>query len=159
VSLYETLLFLHVLAAFFLVAAVVLYTYLIAASLGANRPADVARTLGLVRVGDALSGVGMLGTLAFGIALAIQVDGYELWNGWIIAALVLWLAAGGTGDRSSRHYIRVRRRAEALLAEGRDGPSSELAELVRDPRALAVHGLLVLFLLLLLIDMIWKPGA
>ena len=158
-SLYETLLFLHVLAAFALVAAVVLYTCVIVASLDADRPGEVARTLRLVPVGDALSGLGMVGTLAFGIALAIEVDGYELWDGWIIAALVLWFAAGGTGDRSSRHYRRARQRAVALAAEGPDEPSAELAALLRSPTALAVHGLLVVLLLLLLVVMIWKPGA
>jgi uncharacterized membrane protein len=159
VSLYETLLFLHVLAAFALAAAVVLYTVSIGASLGAARPGEVVQVLRLFRVGDALSGIGLVGTLAFGIALAVQVDGYALWDGWIIAALVLWLAAGGVGGRSSRHYGRTRGRADALVAEGRDGPSPELAAALRAPRALALHVLLVALLVLLLLDMLWKPGA
>jgi hypothetical protein len=56
VSLYETLLFLHDLSAFSLVAAVVLSTYLIVAATGSDRAAEVLWTLRLMRVGDAFPG-------------------------------------------------------------------------------------------------------
>ena len=158
-SLYEWLLFLHVLAAFTLVAAIVLYTYLIVASLNVDRPGDVVRTFRGVTLGDVLSGVGGLGTLAFGIWLALEVDGYELWDGWIIAAFVLWAASGGLVDRAARHYRQVRARARALLGEGRNEPSSELSALLTSPRVLVMHSLGVVLTLLLLLDMIWKPGA
>ena len=39
-------------------------------------------------------GVGMMGAIIFGIWLAIDVDGYELWDGWILASFVLWAIAG-----------------------------------------------------------------
>jgi hypothetical protein len=39
--------------------------------------------------------LGGLATLVLGIWLAIYVDGYEVWDGWIIAAIVLWLVATG----------------------------------------------------------------
>jgi uncharacterized membrane protein len=159
VSTYDVLLFLHVLAAFILVAAVVLHAFAITAPTGDGRPAEVVRTLRLIRVGEVLAGVGAVGTLVFGIALVIQVDRYRLWDGWIIAAFVLWLASGGAGDRASRYYSGVRRRAESLAVEGRDGPNPELVGLLRAPRGLALQGLAALLLLLLLVDMIWKPGA
>jgi uncharacterized membrane protein len=159
VSLYEWLLFLHVLAAFTLIAAIVLYTYLIVASLSVDRPGDVVRTFRMATLGDVLSGVGSLGTLAFGIWLALEVDGYKLWDGWIIAAFVLWATSGGFVDRGARHYRRVRARAKALLGEGRDEPSSELSALLTSPRVLVLHSLGVVLTLLLLLDMIWKPGA
>jgi uncharacterized membrane protein len=159
VSLYDWLLFLHVLSAFSLVAGLVLYTYVIVAARRADRPAAAARSLRLLRVGDPLWAVGAGGTLALGIWLAIDVDGYELWDGWIIAALVLWLAAGGTGDRMAKHYGPTRERAVALVAEGRDELTPELREMLRSPRGLTLHALTVGLILLLLLDMIWKPGA
>jgi uncharacterized membrane protein len=159
VSRYEWLLFLHVLAAFALVAAVVLYTFLVVAALSLDRPGEVVRTFRMATLGDVLSGIGGLGTLAFGIWLALEVDGYKLWDGWIIAAFVLWATSGGLVDQAARHYRRVRGRANALLREGRDEPSSELKALLTSPRALVMHSLGVLLTLLLLLDMIAKPGA
>jgi hypothetical protein len=41
----------------------------------------------------------MVMTLGFGIWLAISLDAYHPWDGWIIAAIVLWAVAGGTGAR------------------------------------------------------------
>ena len=158
-SLYDWLLFLHVLSAFFLVAGLVLYTYAIVTVRSADRPAAAARSLRLMRVGDPLWAIGAGGTLALGIWLAIDVDGYELWDGWIIAALVLWAAAGGAGDRMAKHYGPTRERAVALAAEGRDELTPELREMLRSPRALALHALTVALVFLLLLDMIWKPGA
>ena len=158
-SLYDWLLFLHVLAAFLLVAAVVLSTYVIVASRSADRPGDVARSLGLLRAWDVLWGIGAAGTLVFGIWLAIEVDGYEVWDGWIIAALVLWAAGGAAGDRMAKHYARARVRATELVSEGRHEPSGELREILRSPRGLALHALTVGLILLLILDMVWKPGA
>ena len=158
-SLYDWLLFLHVLSAFSLVAGLVLNTYGIVASRKADRPAAAARSLRLLRVGDLLWAIGAGGTLALGIWLAIDVDGYELWDGWIIAALVLWAAAGGVAERVTKPYRSTRERAVALAAEGRDELTPELREMLRSPRALALHALTVVLVLLLLLDMIWKPGA
>jgi uncharacterized membrane protein len=132
---------------------------LIVASLSLDRPGEVVRTFRMSTLGDVLSGIGALGTLAFGIWLAFEVDGYKLWDGWIIAAFVLWAIGGGLVDRAARHYRRVRGRASALLRDGRNEPSSELSELLTAQRALVLHGLGVALTVLLLADMIWKPGA
>jgi hypothetical protein len=110
-------------------------------------------------LGDVLSGIGGVGTLAFGIWLALEVEGYKLWDGWIIAAFVLWAASGGLIDQAARHYRRVRARATALLREGGDEPRPELKALLTSPRALGMHTVGVLMTVLLLLDMIWKPGA
>ena len=80
---------------------------------------------------------GALGVLVFGVWLAIDVDGYELWDGWIIAALVLWLVAGGVSGRLDARAARGRRQ--------------------RRPRVLVV--VMALVTTLLLLDMIFKPGA
>jgi hypothetical protein len=124
---YDWILFLHLLAAFLLSVTAVTYS---AVALGA--PAGV-RTL---FVADRCWDVGGLGTLVFGVWLALYLDQYEFWDGWIIGALVLWLAATGLGDS-------VRRRIA--------GPVESRVALMHWLRTLAVVGLLVL--------MVWKPGA
>ena len=92
--------FLHLLAAFVLVSGLVAYSVLVLSSRGEA----VSRALGSPAL--ALWNAGGLGTLVFGVWLALDVDGYELWDGWIIAALVLWLigsgAAGGSAPRCAR---------------------------------------------------------
>ncbi len=42
-------------------------------------------------VGNAAVGLGAGGTIMFGIWLALSFGGYDLWDGWIIAAIVLWV--------------------------------------------------------------------
>src|SRR5581483_3011206 len=36
--------------------------------------------------------IGGLGTIVFGVWLAIVDDAYHVWDGWIVAAIVLWAA-------------------------------------------------------------------
>ena len=79
--MYDTLLFLHVFAAFLLGAAVVMSS---AFALGAQA------TDRMIFVSDRLEDVGALGTLVLGIWLALYVDGYSLGDGWILGALGLW---------------------------------------------------------------------
>jgi hypothetical protein len=135
VSLYETLLFLHVLLAFALVAGIVAYGVVVFADDATGRLRSV---LGVPAL--ALWNAGGMGVLVFGIALALEVDGYEIWDGWIIAAIVLWFIASAAGGPLSR---AVRDTATAL-----DGGRARLLVAVMSVASL-----------LLLIDMIWKPGA
>ena len=129
-SLYEWLLFLHVLAAFLLVAGLAAYGALVLGGAGeAMRRALEPPALALWNAGG-------IGVLLFGIWLALEVDGYELWDGWILAAVVLWLVASGAGGRLSR-----------VVREGAPDRSGVL---------LAVMAVATL---VLLIDMIYKPGA
>ncbi len=125
--MYDWLLFLHLIAAFMLVVTVVMYS---AVALGA------ALSGRGVFVADRCWDVGGLGTLILGVWLALYLDEYEIWDGWIIGAIVLWLVATGLGET-------VRKR----LADGEAGAVASLHWL----RTLAVVALLVL--------MIWKPGA
>ncbi|MGH7359581.1 MAG: DUF2269 family protein, partial [Candidatus Rokuibacteriota bacterium] len=133
-ELYDWLLSLHVLSAFAWVAALVLYTVVIVAGWGLSVPSDVARMFRVTRVGDALIAVGMIGTIVFGIWLA--VDEYQIWDGWIIAALILWLVAGAVGGQVGKVYNGTRDRAKALVDEGRDAPSPELSAMLRSQRSL-----------------------
>jgi uncharacterized membrane protein len=157
VELTDWLIALHVLSAFAWVSALVLYSVVIAAGWKTTVPSEVVRIFRVVRVGDALIAIGMIGTIVFGIWLAF--DEYEIWDGWIIAALVLWLVAGAVGGRIGKIYNATRDRAAALLAEGQDAPNAELGVMLRSQRGLVLHTLMVLVTIAILVVMVYKPGA
>lgn len=158
-SRYDWLVFLHVTSAFALISAVVLASVLLVVVRSRDVPSEVARLFRLTRLGDILGGIGSVGALIFGIWLAIDVKGYELWDGWIIAAFVLWFVMGAFAGRTGKIINAVRDRARALAAEGAEGPNAELRSLVRDPKGLWLHAATAVTVLLLLVDMIFKPGA
>jgi uncharacterized membrane protein len=150
VTRYDWLLFLHVLAAFAAVAAVVLLSAVLAASWRSVGVVDAAPFLRMSRLGSRLWDLGGAGTLIFGIWLAIDVEGYELWDGWIVAALILWVIAAAAGMRVGAGFRR---------AFGADAGQGELGGSIRSQRALVVHTVMALAVAALLIVMIYKPGA
>lgn len=158
-SRYDWLLFLHVLAAFSLVAAEVLFSFVILSSRNLDVPSDVARIFRLSRIGEVLVNAGAIGVLAFGIWLAIDVDEYQIWDGWIIAALVLWALFAEAGRRVGKIYNAARDRARALVAESRNEPSAELNAILRSQTGLVLQAASVVIVILFLIDMVYKPGA
>jgi uncharacterized membrane protein len=131
---FHALLFLHVLSAFLLVAGVVIFSAFVLGS-------PVTRSLKLAA--EILWGVGGVGTLVFGVWLALNRPQYEIYDGWIIAALILWVLANGAGAQVSR----------AVQPAGDESP------VALDRRAKLAHWTRVLLVVLLLIDMVWKPGA
>ena len=147
----------HVLSAVAWIAALVVFSVVLVAGRRLSVPSDVARMFQVARAGDVLIAVGMIGTIVFGIWLAL--DEYEIWDGWIIAALVLWVVAAAFGGRVGKVYNAARDRAKALLDEGRDAPSPELNAILRSPRGAILHTLMVLVTLAILVVMIYKPGA
>jgi uncharacterized membrane protein len=159
VGLTDWLLALHVLSGFAWISALVVYTVVIVAGWRLTVPSDVLRMFRVSRVGDALIAVGMLGTIIFGIWLALDVDGYEIWDGWIIAALVLWFVAAAVGGRVGKVYEAACGRARALVDEGRDAPSPELGAMLRTQRGVVLQTLLIAVTLAILVIMIYKPGA
>jgi hypothetical protein len=126
---YDWLLFLHLLAAFLLAVTAVTYSAVAFGGVATRRTLFVA---------DRCWDVGGLGTLVLGVWLALYLDEYKIWDGWIIGAIVLWLVATGLGDSARRGL------AEAQAVRSRVATMHWL-------RTLAVIGLLVL--------MVWKPGA
>jgi uncharacterized membrane protein len=138
VSRYEWLLFLHVLSAFALVASLVIFTALLATARD-SRPSPL---LGISWLGSRLWDVGVLGTLVFGVWMATDIDNYDLLDGWILAALVLWVIAAGAGARVGLAY-------RALRDEG-----AEVAVVVRTQQLV-----MIVAATLLLVDMIFKPGV
>ena len=140
--MYETLLVLHVFAAFALGITTVIY---VAVALGAPTTPR-ARFLA-----DRLWDVGGLGTLVFGVWLALYVDGYEIWDGWILAALVLWFVATGIGARTGSLLAAAAPVEAAAVAV----PATET-----DAQSLALwHWLRAATVVAILFLMIFKPGA
>jgi Predicted integral membrane protein (DUF2269) len=155
----DWLLALHVLSAFALVAGLVLFWVLIIAVRRTDTPDGTIRMAPIAKVGNAAAGLGAGGTIVFGIWLAFSVGGYDLWDGWIIAAIVLWILATAAGARSGPEYVAGMQKAEELQAAGRKEPSPELLAINRTRRGVVMHALASLFTFLILVDMIWKPGA
>ena len=142
-NLYDWLLFLHVLSAFLVVGAL---TALWALVLGTRAAAPMLAPESAMRFGRSagiLVGAGMMGAIVFGIWLAIDVDGYELWDGWILAAIILWLVSAEVGRRVGR----------AVAADG------EGTEAGATGRARTLYWLLAAITLVFLLLMIFKPGA
>lgn len=125
--MYDWLLFLHLISAFLLGVTVVVYS---AVAFGATTN---GRTMFMA---DRCWDVGGLGTLVLGIWLALHLDQYDFFDGWILGAIGLWLVATGLGQSV------IRRRAAGQTAA---------IDTMHWLRTLAVIGLLVL--------MVWKPGA
>jgi uncharacterized membrane protein len=159
VSLDDWILALHLLGAFSVVGAVAFYGVTILAGRSADRPSVVLATARMVKVPMVMVIAGMASTLVFGIWLAISLDAYQPWDGWIVAAILLWFVAGGTGVRGGDAYQRAEKRARELADAGSDEPDAELASLMRDPTALALNAISTVATLLILLDMIWKPGT
>jgi uncharacterized membrane protein len=159
VSLDQWVLALHVLSAFAFVAGVVLFWVLIVAVRKTDTPEGTTRMEPIVKVGNASIGIGVGGTIIFGIWLAFSVGDYDIWDGWIIAAIVLWLATGAVGQRTGQAYMQGMNKAQELQKAGQTGPNADLLALNRTQNGVVLHTVATLLLLLLLIDMIWKPGA
>ena len=155
----DWILALHVLSAFAFVAGLILFWVLIVAVRKTDTPDGTIRMEPIVKVGNAATGIGAGGTLVFGIWLAFSVGGYDIWDPWIIIALVLWAVAGALGQRTGVEYTAGMTKAKELAAAGQTGPSAELLAVNRTQRGLWLHTAVSVVLLLMLVDMIWKPGA
>jgi uncharacterized membrane protein len=159
VSLDSWVLALHVLSAFALVAGIVLFWTLVVAIRRVDTAEETIRMQPVVRVGNAAVGIGMGGTILLGLWLAFSVGDYELWDGWIIAALALWVVSAALGQRTGAAYMQGADKARELQMAGEHDPNPELLALNRTSRGVVLQSLWSLAVLLILVDMIWKPGA
>ena len=155
----DWILALHVLSAVAYVAGMVVFWVLIYAVRKTDTPEGTIRMAPVVTVGTIGTGVGAVGTIVFGLWLTFSVGGYRIWDFWIIAAVVLWAVAGGIGGRTGKEYMEGMTKAQELESAGQTGPNAELLALNRTQQGLLLHTAGSIAVLLLLIDMIWKPGA
>jgi hypothetical protein len=133
---YDTLLFLHLLSAFIAFVTVAVFS---AYALGA--PVGRADFL----LADWSWNVSGSGLLIFGVWLALYVDGYELWDGWILGAFALFIAASAFGAFARNGALA------AMAPDGEGGREARRLAMWQWLRTLALVGILAL--------MIWKPGA
>jgi uncharacterized membrane protein len=159
VSFEDWIFALHVVSAALLVGSLVM-SWIVVVAL---RSADTANeTLSLNRVamvGTALTLVGLVGAIGFGIWLVLLRDRFQLWDGWVIAALVLWSVAAVALLRSFVEFGKAPARARALVASGQTARSDELAALNRSATGLVLRTVASAAIVLIVVDMIWKPGA
>jgi len=155
----DWLLSLHLLSAFALMGTIVLFSIIIVASRGVDTPGATLSIGRIAAVGTKTVIAGVVGTIVFGIWLAIERSHIEVWSGWVLAAIVLWAIGSETSRRAGNEYMRAKTKAEELEAAGQTGPNADLLALNRTSRGLTLHIVATIAFLLILIDMIWKPGA
>jgi uncharacterized membrane protein len=158
VSRYDWLLFLHLLSAFALVGGAVAIQSFQLATLRRERPSEIVLLMRLGKVSELVINVGAVGVLVFGIWLALDLDAYSITDGWIIASIVLWAVSGGLGARGGMRYKEARLEAERLAAAG-DVATPELHAKLRDPIAAGLSWASGVLMLVILVLMVWKPGA
>jgi uncharacterized membrane protein len=159
VSLDDWILALHVLSAFAMVSGAVVYSFLLWTIRRTDTPAGTTRLKPVVKVGDVATGIGAGGTIVFGLWLAFSVGGYDVWDPWIVAALILWGVYMEVGRRTGARFVEAMEMARGLEATGQLGSSSDLLEVNRARPLLVGHTLAFALVLVILVDMIWKPGA
>lgn len=155
----DWMLALHVLSAFAVVAGIILFWVLIVAVRRTDTPDGTLRLGPLTRVADGAVGLGLGGTIILGIWLAFSIGGYDIWDRWIIAAIALWAIITALGQRASAAYVAGVKKAQELQAAGQTGPSAELLALNRTPKGVVLQSLISVAVLLILVDMLWKPVA
>jgi len=131
---YDVLLTLHLLSAAIAFVTLVMFS---AWAIGAPT------TRGTFALADQAWNVSGAGLLIFGIWLALYLDGYELWDGWIVGALILFAAASGFG-------ALARQQVMPLLEAGGELTARQVT---------AWHWLRTLSIVGILALMVWKPGA
>jgi uncharacterized membrane protein len=159
VSKYQWLLFLHVTGAFFLAGGAATAACLNIAAQFRKRPSEIALLLRLTQRAVVVIITGSVMTVAFGLWLVdASPFGYGYGQGWVIAALVLWLVGNVLGGAGGLREGETHKLADRLAAEG-DQPSAELKARLRDPIALFLNYGSGLAVIAVLAIMIWKPGA
>jgi uncharacterized membrane protein len=157
VNKYDWLLFLHVTGAFLFLGAAVVALVFSVASLRRDRPSEIVLLLRLNAQTTVGFIVGLLLLLVFGLWL-VHDAGYGYGDGWIVAALVLFVLSTVFGAVGGERAKPARELAERLAAEG-DEPSAELKARLRDPVVLFLDYGAALLGFAVLALMIWKPGA
>src|SRR5262245_46593573 len=148
---------LHLIAAFAVASALVLYTVLVVSG---RRMATLEQTRMLFRVAPVatpLIAAGSLLVLIFGVILAIDggPQDFKIWNAWVIIGIVLWALLGAIGQRTGAYYTGVQELAES----GGEGAEQEVLERLRAPTGASLHLVTLVIFVLLLLDMSFKPWA
>jgi hypothetical protein len=155
VDFYRWMLSLHLLAAFSVAAALVVYSVLVYTG---RRKKTLEETRVLFRVAPIatpLIGGGTLLVLILGVILAINggPQDFKIWNAWVIIGIVLWAVLGGIGQRTGAYYTAVQELAET----GGEGAEQEVLARLRAPTGAMLHAATIGVFVLIVLDMIFKP--
>jgi 4-hydroxybenzoate polyprenyltransferase len=143
----------HLLSAFAVAAALVLFSVMVYSG---RRMTTLEETRLLFRVGPLgaiLIGAGIGLTFVFGVILAVHSNTFNIWDGWVIAGIVLWAAFAAAGQRTGKYYTDVQKLVE------KEGTEAEALARLRAPTGALLHLATVGLFVLILLDMIFKPGA
>jgi hypothetical protein len=154
VSFYDWMFALHLIAGFAVASSLVLFSVLVFTG---RRMTTLEQTRTLFRVapvGTILISAGLAVVVALGVYLALASSRYEIWNLWVIVAIVLAIAFGGIGQRSGAYYTDVQK-----LADGADADGGEVLARLQAPTGMRLHLATVVIFLLIVLDMVFKPGA
>jgi uncharacterized membrane protein len=155
VNFYDWMLALHLLAAFSVAAALVLYSVLVVSG-RRNATLEHARMLFRVApIATPLIAAGSVLVLIFGVILAIDggPQDFKIWNAWVIIGIVLWALLAAAGQRTGAYYTAVQERAES------DGAEQEVIARLQAPTGALLHLATLAVFVLLVLDMIFKPWA
>jgi uncharacterized membrane protein len=155
VSFYDWTLALHLLAAFAMAAALVLFSVLVVSGRRMTKLEQTRLLFRLAPIGTPLITGGIVLSFVLGVVLAIDADIYRLWDAWIIAGIVLWALLGWVGQRSGAYYAEVQKLAES----GNAGAEADVLARLRAPTGARLHAATIGIFVLLILDMLFKPGA
>jgi uncharacterized membrane protein len=157
VTLDGWLLSLHVLSAFAVVGGLTSLLIALAAGRRLTRVDWAPPLRRAVNVGATALRAGLIGTLVFGLWLVLRLEGYSIWEGWILGSLLLWLVVGGLGDRSIAQSKRALAQDPQTPGEGAAGAG--LRSELRSNSLLWFRVTAFAAAVAALALMVWKPGA
>ena len=130
----DWMLALHLLSAFAVATALVLYSVLVVSGRRMTT-LEQANTLWRVApIGAPLIGAGMGLAFVFGVILALDSDDFELWDPWVIVGIVLWVLLGAIGRSSGNYYTDVEK-----IARGRARRRADVLERLEGPEGMRLH--------------------
>jgi thiosulfate reductase cytochrome b subunit len=152
VGFYDWMLALHVLSAAAMGVSLVVFTMLVVTGRRLQSIEEAELNFRLGGIGGIVIGIGAVAALILGIVLAIDSEAYHPWDGWVIAAIVLWAVLGAIGGRAGRYYTETQRIAS-------DGRGDEALARLRAPIGPTLVLVSDAIFAVILLDMLFKPGA
>jgi uncharacterized membrane protein len=148
-------LFFHILGALIFVSGMAVAGVAFESGRRRDQPAEIALLLGLARIGVVLVLVGAATLLAFGLRL-VDTGGFGYDDGWIQAALGLFVVAVALGAIGGQRPKQARLLASRLAAEGKPA-SPELRALLDGPLSRVINYLAGATVVAILVLMVFKP--
>jgi hypothetical protein len=150
---------LHLLFAATLVGGLVMSWILVVALHSVDAAAETLSFNRVALIGTVAILLGLVGTIALGLWLAVLRPEFHPSDGWVIGAIVLWGIATAALLGSFVEYRKPAAKARELIAAGRLGASDELRALNRTSSGLLLRALASASIVLIVVDMVYKPGA